>query len=225
MGLKKVKKQWRDGNIRRLFCCRKVVVKKDWMTILLQLPDLIFATKLEKSSSLSLPRLFYSRIVFSCFLPFLVFVLFSGPSLLAHNFYPKNIYPLCTCMRIQDSWSLGRAFSSTRLIQTKEQLYIALIRSQLLYCSPIWHPHLIQDISNVKYSNQDHKFILWSCSLNYYIGTGWRSWPYFLLCNTSSSAIGFLHLGSQKHAYKLFYAFLTLILDCMLLHNRLLTVN
>ena len=37
MGLKKGEKQGRDENTRRLFCYRKVVVKKDWKTTLLLL--------------------------------------------------------------------------------------------------------------------------------------------------------------------------------------------
>ena len=47
MGLKKVQKQGMDENTRRLFCCRKVVIKKDWKTTLPLL------------QSLSLPQLFF----------------------------------------------------------------------------------------------------------------------------------------------------------------------
>ena len=32
MGLKKVQKQGRDENTRRLSCYRKIIVKKDWKT-------------------------------------------------------------------------------------------------------------------------------------------------------------------------------------------------
>ena len=45
MGQKKVQKQGKDENTRRLSCCRKTVVKKGWKTTLLLLPDLIFATE------------------------------------------------------------------------------------------------------------------------------------------------------------------------------------
>ena len=88
MGLKKVQNQGRDENTR-LSCYRKVVVKKDWKTTLLLLPDLLFATEIEYSSSLTLPRLLCSRIALLYFHPFLVSVLFSGPSLLALHFYKK----------------------------------------------------------------------------------------------------------------------------------------
>ena len=42
--LKKVQKQGRDVNTRRLSCCRKVLVKKDWKTTLLLLQNVSQAT-------------------------------------------------------------------------------------------------------------------------------------------------------------------------------------
>ena len=39
MGLKKVQKQGRNENTRRLSCCREVVVKKVWMSTQLLLPN------------------------------------------------------------------------------------------------------------------------------------------------------------------------------------------
>jgi len=35
----------------------------------------------------------------------------------------------------------------TNCTQAKTQLYITLVRSQLIYCSQIWKPHLIKDIT------------------------------------------------------------------------------
>ena len=82
----------RDDNTRRLSCYRKVVVKKDWKTTtVLLLPDC--ATHIEESSSPSLPRFFCSRIVFLCYHPCLVSVLFTGPSLLVVNLYRKFFTP------------------------------------------------------------------------------------------------------------------------------------
>ena len=43
--------------------------------------------------------------------------------------------------------SLSRPQSSQKL------LYLSLIRSRILYCSPVWHPHLIKDINQ----SQDFK--------------------------------------------------------------------
>ena len=81
---KNLHNQGRDENTRRLSYCRKVVIKKDWMTTLLLLQKLSQATEVEQSSIHTLPLswVFCSRIGFLCFHFFLVFVLFSGPSLL-----------------------------------------------------------------------------------------------------------------------------------------------
>ena len=40
---------------------------------------------------------------------------------------------------------LGRTFSTDSL-SAKKRLYISLVRSQLLYCSQVWHPCYIKDI-------------------------------------------------------------------------------
>ena len=40
---------------------------------------------------------------------------------------------------------IRRSFT-TNCISAKKQLYISLVRSQLLYCPQIWQPCLIQDI-------------------------------------------------------------------------------
>ena len=41
---------------------------------------------------------------------------------------------------------IRRTFSQSVSSSVKVKLYIALVRSQLLYCSPIWCPHLMKDI-------------------------------------------------------------------------------
>ena len=40
---------------------------------------------------------------------------------------------------------IRRAFK-TSSIPAKKKLYLSLVRSQLTYCSPVWHPHLLKDI-------------------------------------------------------------------------------
>ena len=35
---------------------------------------------------------------------------------------------------------------TTNLIEAKRQLYLSLVRSQIMYCSQIWRPYLVQDI-------------------------------------------------------------------------------
>lgn len=41
---------------------------------------------------------------------------------------------------------LRRVFSNSISVSAKLSLYISLVRSQLLYCSLIWHPYLLKDI-------------------------------------------------------------------------------
>ena len=41
---------------------------------------------------------------------------------------------------------LRHTFSNHNSITSKKQLYISLVRSQLLYCSVLWKPHLIKHI-------------------------------------------------------------------------------
>ena len=43
-----------------------------------------------------------------------------------------------------------RTFCSTIPILAKVKLYTSLIRSQVLYCSPVWRPHLIKDIKKLE---------------------------------------------------------------------------
>ena len=38
---------------------------------------------------------------------------------------------------------LRRVFSSSVSVPAKQSLYISLVRSQLLYCSSVWHPYLL----------------------------------------------------------------------------------
>ena len=108
MDLKKVQKQGRDENTRRLSCCRIVVVMKDWKTTVLLLPDLIFATEVEQVSSLFLPRLFCCRIVFLCFHLFLVTVLFQV-NLYLQLILTENFLPLVYLVITLHNTSAGSA--------------------------------------------------------------------------------------------------------------------
>jgi len=44
-----------------------------------------------------------------------------------------------------------RTFSSSIPPLIKAKLYVSLIRSQLMYCSPVWRPYFIKDINNFKH--------------------------------------------------------------------------
>ena len=56
---------------------------------------------------------------------------------------------------------LRRSFSQSNSVSTKKMLYIALVRSRLLYASPVWRPHLIKDIRQLeRIQRRASKFIL-----------------------------------------------------------------
>ena len=67
-----------------------------------------------------------------------------------------------------------RTFSTTIPSSAKVKLYISIIRSQLLYCSPVWRPHLIKDIKKLeqlqcrvtKYILNDYVFNYKTCLTN-----------------------------------------------------------
>ena len=56
---------------------------------------------------------------------------------------------------------LLRRSLSIAQVATKKRLYVSLIRSQLLYCSQIWHPYLRKDIKLIEnVQRRATKFIL-----------------------------------------------------------------
>ena len=63
---------------------------------------------------------------------------------------------------------LRRSLCYNNSTSTKKRLYVLLIRSQLLYCSQIWHPYLRKDIKLIE-NVQRHatKFILNEYSSDY----------------------------------------------------------
>ena len=63
---------------------------------------------------------------------------------------------------------LCRSFSSAVHINAKHSLYLSLIRSQLVYCSQIWRPYLLKDITLLeRVQRRATKFILNDYSSNY----------------------------------------------------------
>ena len=45
---------------------------------------------------------------------------------------------------------IRRTFHSCHLSSTMVRLYVSMVRSQLLYCTQIWRPHLMKDILNIE---------------------------------------------------------------------------
>ena len=64
---------------------------------------------------------------------------------------------------------LRRTFSRQHLPEVKKKLYLSLVRSQLIYCSIIWRPHLIKDIKTIEQlQRRATKFILNGYESDYY---------------------------------------------------------
>ena len=55
-------------------------------------------------------------------------------------------YKVITAKAYQTLGLIRRTFK-TSCIEAKKKLYIALVRSQLIYCSQLWRPQLIKDIT------------------------------------------------------------------------------
>ena len=130
----------------------------------------------------------------------------------------------CFCTRTYEIFGLLQfTFSSFISVHTKKQLYIGLARSQLLYCSLIWRPHLIKDIVSLEtIQSRATKFILGSHSLKY------RDWlvvlklfplmyyfdlndPFFFIANLINKPTNFL-CSLMSHSQ-------------LFLHHQLLMVN
>ena len=63
---------------------------------------------------------------------------------------------------------LRRVFNNVFAIAAKKRLYISLVRSQLTYCSVVWRPHLIKDITTLeKIQRRASKYILSDFSSDY----------------------------------------------------------
>ena len=63
---------------------------------------------------------------------------------------------------------LRRVFSSVNCVRAKKVLYLSLVRSKLLYCSPIWRPHLLSDVRALEnVQRRATKFILNDSLSNY----------------------------------------------------------
>ena len=63
---------------------------------------------------------------------------------------------------------LLRRTSNCPSVPARKHLYLALVRSYLVYCSPLWRPYLIKDIENFeRFQRRVTKFILNNYHLDY----------------------------------------------------------
>ena len=77
-------------------------------------------------------------------------------------------YQLITSRAYKMLGLLRRVFSNSIAVSAKRSLYISLVRSQLLYCSPIWHPYLLADVKSLELvQRRATKFIMNYSTLDY----------------------------------------------------------
>ena len=82
-------------------------------------------------------------------------------------------------------------------VHTKKLLHIALVESQLPYCSPIWHLHLIKDIVTLeRIKRRATKFIIGSHLLE--STDRLVALKLFPFCTTSSSTVYFSSFSQSK---------------------------
>ena len=80
----------------------------------------------------------------------------------------KNHYETIMAKSYKVLGLLRRVFSSVNNARAKKVLYVSLVRSKLLYCSPIWRPHLLSDIKALEsVQRRATKFILSNSEINY----------------------------------------------------------
>ena len=95
-----------------------------------------------------------------------------------NSFFMERSLPPYNSQGLRTLSLLRRTFSHSIDTSTKKVLYLALVRSQLLYCSPIWHSNLICDITALeriqrlatKYILNDHPItkLVFSTSICYH---------------------------------------------------------
>ena len=117
---------------------------------------------------------------------------------------------------------LRRTFSSLP-IHTKKPLYIALVRFQLSYCSPIWRPYLINDIVSLeRIQRRATKFILGTNTLNYRD----RLMALMLLPLMHYFDLnGLLFFVSNLKNPPINFSMLTYVSSCLYIHHQLLIIN
>ena len=59
-------------------------------------------------------------------------------------------YHAITAMAYHTLGPIHRTFFLLILVKVKKWLYLALVRSRLMYCSPVWRPRLLKDIISLE---------------------------------------------------------------------------
>ena len=66
--------------------------------------------------------------------------------IMSHDLSWKNHHDFILSKAYRFLGLLRRTFSTVDCNQAKKILYLSLVRSQLMYCSPIWRPQFLKDI-------------------------------------------------------------------------------
>ena len=66
--------------------------------------------------------------------------------IMSHDLSWKNHHDFILSKAYRFLGLLRRTFSTVHCNQAKKILYLSLVRSQLMYCSPIWRPQFLKDI-------------------------------------------------------------------------------
>ena len=80
----------------------------------------------------------------------------------------RSHYLLITSRAYKTLGLIRRVFPQVSDIYAKRRLYYSLVRSHLLYCSPLWHPHLLVDIKSLEtVQRRVTKFIVNNPNMDY----------------------------------------------------------
>ena len=131
--------------------------KEDLRTLLHLLPDYVTDTRFQNKTSSPIPVTYHLNWVpiASCENCKDLGITFSS------NLSWSQHYAAITAKAYRQLGLIRRTFSSSASVKVKKTLYLTLIRSQLTYCSQVWKPHLIKDITCLENIKQPAtKFIL-----------------------------------------------------------------
>ena len=113
---------------------------------------------------MSLPHRGY--LLFQSYSDFLYYLLYRPGVIFCNNLSWSHHYELISSRAYRQLGLIRRTFSSDISTKVKKLLYLSLVRSKLTYCSQVWRPRLIKDISSLeriqrratKYITRDYSF-------------------------------------------------------------------
>ena len=77
-------------------------------------------------------------------------------------------YNIIMSMVYKVLYLLRRVFGAVKCVLAKKVMYLSPVHSQLLYCSPVWRPHLLKDIKTLEgVQRRATKFVLNDYSSDY----------------------------------------------------------